>query len=304
MADFINNFWPWFIIVPTVVGILAMFGLILWLGKSPPSKTGEAVKTMGHVWDGDLAEYNNPLPRWWLNLFYITLFFAIGYLALYPGLGRYAGVLGWTSTGEYDAEMQDAAEHYEPIYRKYLDMDLREVALDAQAQKIGRRLFVTYCAQCHGSDAGGARGFPNLRDGDWLHGGEPDTIKTTILDGRSGAMPAWEQPLGGYQGVANVAQYVMSLSGRKTDTVVAAKGKEKFDAMCSACHGPEGKGNPAMGAPNLTDVAWLYGGTEKQIIESIAKGRNGRMPAHRDMLGEARAHLLAAYVYGLSAARP
>jgi cytochrome c oxidase cbb3-type subunit 3 len=298
MADFTSGFWNWYIIVPTVAGIIACFLLIRWLSKA--IKPEEQGKEMGHVWDEDLVELNNPLPRWWLNLFYITLFFSIGYLVLYPGLGTFAGMLGWTSAGRYQQELDIADAKYGPLFSKYAAMDIVAVADDAVARNMGERLFVNYCATCHGSDARGARGFPNLRNNDWLYGGDPVVIEQTILDGRTGVMPAWEQALGGAAGVADVTEYVFSLGGRKVDQAAADRGQEKFQALCVACHGAEGTGNQALGAPNLTDNIWLYGGSEKRVMESIASGRNGVMPPHREFLGEDKVHLLAAYVYSLS----
>jgi len=298
MADFTSGFWSWYIIVGVVGGIAGMFWLNRWMSGSTV-KSGEKVKPMGHVWDEDLQELNNPLPRWWLNLFYVTLVFGVGYLALYPGLGTYRGLLGWTETGQYDREIAAADKQYGPLYEKYSKQDLQVLATDREALKTGERLFVNYCSSCHGSDAGGGPGFPNLRDDDWLYGGDPQTIQTTIMNGRQAAMPAWGAVLGP-DGVSNVAEYVLSLSGRSTDATAAAAGKEKFQQLCVACHGPEGKGNQAMGAPNLTDNIWLYGGSKKTIMQTIDKGRNGRMPAHAEFLGEAKVHLLAAYVYSLS----
>jgi cytochrome c oxidase cbb3-type subunit 3 len=297
MADFTSSFWNWYIIIPTVAGIIACFVLIRWLsGTISPEEQG---KKMGHVWDEDLVELNNPLPRWWLNMFYITLFFSIGYLALYPGLGNFAGFLGWTSTGQYEREMALADGKFGPLFEKYRDMNIVAVADDEQARRMGERLFVNYCATCHGSDARGARGFPNLRDNDWLYGGDPAVIKQTILDGRGGVMPAWAAALGGDEGVADMTEYVFSLSGRKVDKVAAGRGQEKYAQMCASCHGADGAGNQALGAPNLTDNVWLYGGSRTQVMESIARGRNGQMPPHRDFLGEDKSHLLAAYVYSL-----
>ncbi|MDH3901266.1 MAG: cytochrome-c oxidase, cbb3-type subunit III, partial [Gammaproteobacteria bacterium] len=273
MADFTSSFWNWYIIIPTVAGIIACFLLIRWL--STAIKPEDQSKTMGHVWDEDLEELNNPLPRWWLNMFYITLFFGIGYLVLYPGLGTFGGMLGWTSTGQYQKEMDFADAKYGPLFSKYAVMDIVAVADDADARRMGERLFVNYCATCHGSDAGGAPGFPNLRDNVWLYGGDPVTIEQTILNGRSGVMPSWQEALGGEAGVADVTEYVFSLSGRKVDAAAVARGQEKYQMLCVACHGPDGTGNQALGAPNLTDNIWLYGGSRKRVMESIAIGRNG-----------------------------
>jgi len=298
MADFTSSFWNWFIIIPTIGGIIACFLLIRWL--STAIKPEEQGKEMGHVWDDDLVELNNPLPRWWLNMFYITLYFSIGYLALYPGLGTFKGFLGWTSTGQYEREIDIADAKYGPLFKKFREMPIVAVAADPEARRMGERLFVNYCATCHGSDARGARGFPNLRDNDWLYGGGPDVIQQTILDGRNGVMPAWADALGGDAGVADVTEFVFSLSGRDVDQAAAARGGEKYQMLCVACHGADGTGNQALGAPNLTDSIWLYGGSSKQVMETIANGRVGVMPPHRDFLGEDKVHLLAAYVYSLS----
>ena len=298
MADFTSSFWNWFIIIPTVGGIIACFLLIRWL--STAIKPEDEGKEMDHVWDGDLVELNNPLPRWWLNMFYITLYFSIGYLALYPGLGTFKGLLEWTSTGQYEREIDIADAKYGPLFKKFQEMPIVAVAADPEARLMGERLFVNYCATCHGSDARGARGFPNLRDNDWLYGGDPDVIQQTILEGRNGVMPAWADALGGDAGVADVTEFVFSLSGRDVDQAAAARGGEKYQMLCVACHGADGTGNQALGAPNLADSIWLYGGSSKQVMESIAKGRIGVMPPHRDFLGEDKVHLLAAYVYSLS----
>ncbi len=298
MADFTSEFWSWFIIAGAALGIVSMFVLNRWMSGGP-KESGKA-KPMGHVWDEDLQELNNPLPRWWLNMFYITLVFGIGYLALYPGLGSFAGILKWSEVGEYNKEIEAADKRYGPLYEKYLSEDLSALARNREAVKTGERLFVNYCTTCHGSDAGGGPGFPSLRDRDWLWGGDPQTVKTSILNGRGGVMPGWGAALG-REGVFNVSEYVLSLSGRAKNADAVASGKEKFQQLCVACHGADGKGNPALGAPNLTDGIWLYGGSQKAVMESIEKGRQGRMPAHRDFLGEAKVHLLAAYVLSLSA---
>jgi cytochrome c oxidase cbb3-type subunit 3 len=300
MSDFTSGFWNWFIILTVIASIAAIFWLISWSSKGKPSKTEEGkVETMGHVWDENLEELNNPLPRWWLIMFYITLFFGIGYLILYPGLGTFKGVLSWTQIGQYDQEIDHANENYGPIFNKYLNEDITALVNDPDAIKIGARLYSTYCTTCHGSDARGVRGFPNLRDNDWLYGGTPEKIQESIMNGRQGMMPAWEESLG-HDGVFQVTEYVRSISGRDVDSVVAYQGKQIFDKNCAICHGAEGKGNQALGAPNLTDNIWFYGGTQKQIFQSIAAGRIGIMPAHGEFLGEAKVHLLAAYIYGLS----
>lgn len=297
---FFSQFWNWWIIILTLGGIVGLVWLIIWMSSSRP-KPEQKIETMGHVWDESLEEYNNPLPMWWLMMFYFTLGFAIIYLVLYPGLGSFAGILEWSSAKQHQQEVEAAKSKYGPIYAKYQNEPIDKLVNNKDAVEMGRHLFLTYCTACHGSDAGGGPGFPNLRDNDWLYGGEPETIQTTIMGGRQGMMPTAEQNnLHGETDINNAAQYVLSLSGRPHDAAAAAEGQKIFMQICIACHGPEGKGTPALGAPNLTDSIWLYGGSEEKIKETITKGRQGRMPAHGELLGEAKVHLLATYVYSLS----
>lgn len=297
MSDFESAFWPYYIAIISVVSIVAC--AVFLKSQSIRRVEGGGLETTGHVWDEDLKEWNNPLPRWWSWLFYITIVFGLVYLVLYPGLVAYAGRLGWTSSGQYAAERARFDAAYGPIYAKYQGMDAPQVAADPDAMVIGQNLFLQVCAQCHASDARGSRGFPNLADGDWLWGGDPKQIEETILNGRTGIMPPFGAALGP-DGTKDVAHYVMSLSGLPNDSIRTARGKEKFQQTCVACHGADGKGNQALGAPNLTDKTWLYGGSEPDIIATITNGRNGQMPAHQDFLGAAKVHLLAAYVWSLS----
>lgn len=298
MADFTSGFWSWYIGIPTLVSIIAM---IVFAARfsSRKKKSGEKVESVGHIWDEDLHELNNPLPRWWLYLFLITLVWGIIYLILYPGLGSFSGYWNWTQENQYENEVRLAEEKYGPVYERFLNEDLAALVNDEEALTIGGRLFSTYCTTCHGSDAGGARGYPDLTDGDWLYGGDPETIKATILEGRQGAMPPWAEILGA-EGVFNVAEYIRTLAGHDANAIVAQKGREIYNVNCVVCHGENGKGNKLLGAPDMTDDIWLYGGSQKRIIESISRGRNGHMPPHKEFLGEAKAHLLAAYVYSLS----
>jgi cytochrome c oxidase cbb3-type subunit 3 len=297
MSDFTSGFWGVYIATVTVVSILAC-AVFLWM-QTTRRVPGAKIDTTGHLWDEDLQEWNNPLPNWWRWLFYITVVFALVYVSFYPGLGIYGGSLGWTQAKQYEDEVKKADATYGPIYAKYAAMDIEQVAGDKEAMGIGQNLYLNYCAQCHASDARGAKGFPNLADGDWLWGGAPKTIEETILNGRTAMMPAQGATLGA-EGVKDVAHYVMSLSGMASDSIRSARGKATFGQICAACHGPDGKGNPALGAPNLTDKVWLYGGTEAEIIATIQNGRSGQMPAWKGFLGEPKAHVLAAYVWGLS----
>lgn len=299
MSDFTSPIWNWFIIALVVIGILFVSWLLWWQSRGQRSAPGQEATSVGHVWDEDIYELNNPMPRWWLFLFLLTIIFAIGYLALYPGLGSFPGLLGWSQIRQYDAEQALAHDRYDPIFDRYAAVPIPELAEDAAARDIGRRLFLTYCATCHGSDARGVQGFPNLTDHDWLWGGTPEQIQTSILDGRQGVMPPWQSSLTREQ-IFNVAQYVRSLGGGEIDPVVKAQGEATYQQLCVACHGADGTGNQALGAPNLTDQTWLHGASQRTVIDVITNGRTGRMPAHRDFLGEARVHLLAAYVYSRS----
>ncbi|NJD26288.1 MAG: cytochrome-c oxidase, cbb3-type subunit III [Betaproteobacteria bacterium] len=295
MSDFVSDFWNLYVIVIVVGSILACVVLLIVQGKA----TFTPGKTMGHVWDGDLEEYNNPMPKWWTWMFVITVVFAFVYLALYPGLGNFKGMLGWTSVGQHKAEVEKADAAAKPLFDKYLAMDLKAVAGDKQAMEMGKRLYLTYCMQCHGADARGAKGFPNLADNDWQWGGEPEQVVATIAAGRMGVMPP--HPQLGAETIKDLANFVRSLSGLPGDSVRAAKGKEAFVAAgCLGCHGPEGKGNIAMGAPNLTDKVWLYGSSEATIIETITNGRQNKMPAWKEFLGDGKVHVLSAYVLSLS----
>jgi cytochrome c oxidase cbb3-type subunit 3 len=299
MSDFTDGFWNLYIIMLTVLGV-AGCAILLYSQSTARLEPGQSSDgTTGHLWDEDLSELNTPMPRWWMWLFYITIVFGAFYLALYPGLGNFAGKLGWKSSGQYTEELAKAEADYGPQFDRYLKQDLRAVAADPKAHVMGERLFLTYCAQCHGSDARGNKGFPNLTDKDWLYGGAPETIKQTILHGRNGVMPSMAAALGSDQEVENVAHYVLSLSGSTADPIKSVFGKTKFGA-CMACHQADGHGNQAIGAPNLTDKVWLYGGSAETVMETIRKGRNNTMPAFDDFLGEGKVHVLAAYVWSLS----
>ncbi len=298
MSDFTSEFWSWYISIITVVSILAC-GVFLWKLTTRKLAPGEQPGTMGHVWDENLEEYNNPLPNWWRWLFYITIVFSLIYLVLYPGLGSFGGVLNWTSTNQYEKEMTAAEEQFGPVFAKYAAMEIPAVAADPEGRKIGENLFLNYCAQCHASDGRGSRGFPNLADNAWQYGGEPETIKLTLLNGRQGIMPPMAAALPG-EGVKDVAHYVMSLSGMTHDNLRKTRGAALFQTNCAVCHGTDGTGNKMLGAPNLTDDAWIYGRGESAIIETLVNGRNGVMPAWGEFLGEDKVHILSAYVWSLS----
>jgi len=297
MSDFTSNFWSMYVAGITIFSIIACLVLLVLSGKAKAMTASD--NTTGHVWDGDLREMNNPLPRWWSYLFVITIVFAFGYLALYPGLGSYPGKFGWTSRGLHQAEVDKGNAETAPIYAKFSGMKPEDVAKDAKAMAIGERLYSNNCAQCHASDAHGNKGFPNLTDGDWLHGGTPEKIKETLNLGRIGNMPPMAAAVGTADDVKNVAQYVLSLSGSPHDSARAALGKEKF-AVCAACHGADGKGMQAVGAANLTDNIWLHGFGEKAIIEMINNGKANVMPAQAAKLTEAQIHVLTSYIWGLS----
>jgi cytochrome c oxidase cbb3-type subunit III len=298
MSDFFNGGWSWFVAVSTVLSLIACV-LLLFIAARRRVTPGVTDNTTGHVWDEDLRELNNPLPRWWMVLFLLTVVFSVLYLALYPGLGSAAGTLNWTSTGQYDNEQAKARAALAPLYARFTAMDEKQLAADKEAMGIGERLFLNNCAACHGSDARGSKGFPNLTDNDWLWGGALADIEKTITEGRNGVMPPMAAAVGGGDDVRNVAQYVLSLSGSPHDSVAAQLGRSKF-TVCAACHGIDGKGNPAMGAPNLSDKIWLHGWGEATIVAMVNGGKNNVMPAHASRLTPEQVHVLAAYVWRLS----
>ncbi len=282
--------------VVTCLNVLACGWLIWWTARRRPDEAAIGAVT-DHVWDGNLRERNNPMPRWWLILFFLSIAYCFVYFFLYPALGHHRGVLGWSSAGQYRQEVAQAQRQYGPVYAAYAGLSIEELAKNPKALALGRSLFANNCINCHGSDARGAPGFPNLTDNDWLYGGTPQAIVLSISQGREGVMPALGPALGA-QGVDEVAAYVESLSARTVPAEKVAAGQARF-ALCAACHGADAKGNPAVGAPNLTDDIWLYGGSDAAIRASIASGRHGKMPAHQ-WLGDDKVKLLAAYVYSLS----
>lgn len=297
MSDFVSNFWAMYVAAAVLVSILACV-VLLWI--SGTTKVNAAAdNTTGHVWDGDLREMNNPLPKWWVYLFIITIVFAFVYGAMYPMFGTFKGQLGWTSAGQHAAEVKKMEDNIAPVYAEFAKKDAVALATDPKAMAIGERLFMNYCAQCHGSDARGSKGFPNLADTDWLYGGAPEAIKETITNGRNGVMPPMAAAVGTPEDVANLAQFVLSLSGSPHDAVKATLGKEKFGA-CAACHGADGKGNQALGAPNLTDGIWLHGWGADAIIKMVNEGKNNAMPGQSRLLNEAQIHVLASYVLSKS----
>ena len=297
MSDFISSFWSWYVAGLTIFSI-ALCAIFLWIASTAKVKA-HADNTTGHVWDVDLREMNNPLPKWWVWLFVITVVFALAYVVLYPALGSSQGKLGWSSRSQHEAEGRKMAEAIAPVYAKFKDMSPEQLASDPQAQVIGDRLYQNFCAQCHGSDARGGKGFPNLTDKDWLGDGSFEHVKNTIANGRQGVMPPMAAAVGSADDVRNVAQYVLSLSGSPHDSVQAALGKPKF-AACAACHGADGKGNPAVGAPNLTDQTWLHGYGADAIIKMITEGKTNVMPAQKSKLTDDQLQVLAGYVWGLS----
>lgn len=316
------NIWVWVLTLGSLVGC---FILLRWCLKNFAGV--EEGESMGHTFDG-IEELNNPLPSWWSTFFLLTIIWAFIYIAMY-GLGNWTGLLGWKSSNQgilniaeskaktaeylakdsgvlvqYDREVSQADAKYGPIFAAYAARDIEDLATDTEALKVGQRLFIQNCSQCHGSDARGTTGFPNLADKDWLYGGSSEQIKQSIMHGRQAVgMMAWEGALGGEQGVKEVAAYVISLSGRSVNADLAKAGKAKF-GMCAGCHGPDGQGSLAMGlpmgAPNLTDNTWLYGGSQRAIEESIKNGRAGVMPPWDNILGEEKVHVISAYVYSLS----
>ncbi len=290
-----TEFWSLWIIVLTVITLV----LLVWLLFGNRKRTHETVeKTTGHNYDG-IEEYDNPLPAWWFNMFVITIVWGIAYLIAYPGMGNFKGLLGWTQIEQYENRVAEAESRFRAERDRYLAMSVEDIADDPAVRKMGMRMFGNNCAQCHGSDAKGSYGFPNLTDDDWLWGGDPASIKATLVNGRQAVMPEWSAILGD-KGIQETTEYLLQMNGRDVDTALAEKGEAHFATYCVACHTAEGTGNMALGAPDLTNGIWLYGGTREQIAHTLRAGRNGQMPAFKDTLSEDKIHILTAYVYGLS----
>ena len=296
MSDFFSSAWSWYVAAATLAGLAACLALLLFAARR---RVMAGDNTTGHVWDEDLRELNNPLPRWWMWLFVLTIVFAAVYLALYPGLGSVPGRLDWTSATQHADEQAKARAEAAPLFAAFSAAAIPELVGDPRAMAMGERLFANNCATCHGADARGSKGFPNLADNDWLWGGAPERIEETITNGRIGMMPPMAAAIGSAQDVRNLAHYVLSLSGSPRDNLAAQLGRAKF-AACAACHGAEGKGNPALGAPNLTDDIWLHGWGDAAVIAMINNGKTNVMPAHSERLSPAQIHVLAAYVWSLS----
>ena len=296
MSDFFNSGWSVYIAAVTIVGLVTCLALLVIAARR---RVMAGDNTTGHVWDEDLRELNNPLPRWWMWLFVLTVVFAAAYLTFYPGLGSRQGTLAWSSAGQLKAEQSDARQAAAPLFAGFAHKTVPELAADPRAIAIGERVFANNCATCHGADARGSKGFPNLTDNDWLHGGSPEKIIETITEGRRGMMPPMAAAVGSSDDVRNVANYVLSLSGSPHQNIPAQLGRSKF-VVCAACHGADGKGNQAIGAPNLTDNIWLHGWGEAAVIAMINKGKTNVMPAHGTRLSPEQIRLVAAYVWGLS----
>jgi len=286
-----------FIIALVLINVIGCVWMLLWTGKKRPEDP--AADSTTHTWDGDLQEYNNPLPRWWLNLFYITVVFSVVYLVLYPGFGSFPGILGWSQVGQYETERAEAEARYGEVFAAFASVPYAELARNPEAVQLGANQFANNCATCHGSDARGAKGFPNLTDNDWLYGGSPEAIEQSIKFGRIGAMPALGAALG-EKGVNDVIGYIRSLQGREIDSSRAAAGKQQYAMLCASCHGPDGVGNQALGAPNLADEIWLHGAGDPDMRSVINEGRVNEMPPHGDLLGDDRIRVLVAYLLSIN----
>lgn len=291
-----NSVWSWYIIIGTVVSLLACLWLVAWTNRQRASDE-EIKESESHVWDEDIRELNNPLPMWWLWLFVLTVIWGAGYLIYYPGLGNFAGVAKWSQEDQYDREVAAAEAAYGPMFASYGAMPVEELVKDPKALAIGASLFANYCSQCHGSTAQGARGFPDLTDGAWLWGGSPAQIEQSIVMGRTGVMPSWGAIFPDDESIDEMVRYVQAMADG-IDTTSPAH--SRYMTVCVACHGPTGSGNPALGSPSLLNDSWLYGSSAAAIRQTIVEGRTGVMPANGDLIGPDRARILAAYVYSLS----
>ena len=291
-----GSFWSIWIIVLTAATFVGMTWILF--GNRKLDEGNKDNQTTGHVYDG-IEEYENPLPAWWFYMFVITIVWGAVYLVIYPGMGNFPGLLGWTQVQQHEREVAAADEKFRAMRDRYLALPVEEIAKDPAVIKMGSRMFGNNCAQCHGADAKGSYGFPNLTDQDWIYGGSPEAIKTTLIQGRQAAMPGWQAALGD-SGIEETTEYLLVLNGRDADEAKAEAGKKHFATFCAACHGPDGTGNQALGAPNLTNGIWLYGGSREQIAHTLRVGRNGQMPAFDETLSEDKIHILTAYVYSLN----
>jgi cytochrome c oxidase cbb3-type subunit 3 len=291
-----SSVWSWWVIIGTVVSMLACVWLIVWTNRQRASKE-EIAESESHVWDEDVRELNNPLPMWWLWLFILTIIWSVGYLIYYPGLGSYAGSSDWSQESQYEAEVAAAEARYGPIFAKYGAMEVTDLINDPDALSIGASLYANYCSQCHGSGALGASGFPNLTDDDWLYGGSPAQIEQSIMSGRTGVMPPLGAVFTSDEAIDEMVAYVQAMPDGMDSSSPA---HTQYMTLCIACHGADGSGMQALGAPDLTDDIWLYSSAPQQIRKTIVEGRSGAMPAHGHLIGPDRARVLAAYVYSLS----
>jgi cytochrome c oxidase cbb3-type subunit III len=294
MSSYLNGFWSGWVIVLTTITLV----IITWLLFANRKRLPTDSETTGHEYDG-IEEWDNPLPGWWFAMFTLTIVWGIGYLIAYPGMGNFPGVLGWTAVEQHQQEVAQAEDKYRAMRDMYLAMPIEEIYTDPKARRMGMRIYGNNCSQCHGLDAAAALGFPSLVDDDWLYGGSPEAIKHTLVKGRQAAMPAWEAVLGD-EGIAEATAYLLALNNRDAAPEKAEAGEKHYNMYCVACHGPEAKGNPMMGAPNLTNGIWLYGGSAEQIATTLRNGRNGQMPAFGERLSEDKIHLVTAYIYSLS----
>ena len=291
-----STFWSIFVIVLVVINVGGCVWLIAWTMNMNTAEQDD--DSTGHTWDGDLKEYNNPLPKWWLNTFYLSIIFTVIYLALYPGLGNFKGLLGWTQDGQYEEQVAASRAQYEEVYAAFVGISLEDLATNPDALRLGRNTYMNNCASCHGSDGRGAKSFPNLTDDNWLWGGDAATVQQTIAQGRVGNMPALGA-VAGEEGVEQIITYLLSDTGDSSAEVAA--GKQKFmTSGCIGCHGVNAEGNPILGAPNLRDADWLHGSSREDIRDTINNGRVNQMPAHLDLIGEDRVRMVAAYVLSLS----
>jgi len=287
-----SEFWSGWVIVLTIITIVLLVWLLFATRKI---KIDRDDNTTGHVYDG-IVEEDNPLPGWWFSMFVISIIFGVGYLIVYPGMGNFAGVLGWTSESQHDKQKAAVEAAFAKSTSSLIGLSIDELMADPKALKMGRRLYVNTCSGCHGSDGKGSFGFPNLTDATWQWGGSDEQILHSITHGRTAAMPAWKDVLSTSQSDA-VVDFVIALS--KGEAAEDHAGKVVYTTYCQVCHQADGGGNPMLGSPSLIDDVWLYGGSKVQVSSSIAGGRNGQMPAHTGLLGEEKIRLLTAYIRSL-----
>ena len=292
------SFWGWWSAGIAVIGLI----WLAWWSASVYAAGKDSIKAPEEVWDDDLSEGNDEPPKWWFYSLFAALIFSAGYIILYPGLGDNTGLLKWSQLGQFSAGMENYRARTEQTHRNWLDAPLSELAANASAMASARRLYANNCAACHGTDAAGQAGlFPDIADDIWHWGNSEEQLLATLHNGRNGVMPA-HLAIVGESGVELLADYVLAMQKNEHTDSSHDQARSLYATSCAACHGVDGAGNQALGAPGFVNHKWVYvkdgENPRPAIIETIANGRNGVMPAQGERLSESQIRVLAAWLSG------